>query len=120
MKKLFMLLVIFIPVSLIAQDKVEGNNTSDQSKEWMIKISSDSEMRSQMTAMMIEKTKGNEAEMTKLVNSFTSNTELNKMITDKMMKKASSDNSIQPRGMMKDSVKVIKMERVKPVPKIQQ
>ena len=119
MKKLLLFLVIFIPVSLIAQNKVEGDNTSDQLKEWMIKISSDSEMRSEMMAMMIEKTQGNDAEMMKLVNSFTSNPEFNKMITDKMSKRASGDNSVQPRGMMKDSVKVIKMERVKPVPKRQ-
>jgi hypothetical protein len=57
--------------------------------------------------------------MMKLVNSFTGNPELNKMIIDKMPNRASSDISLQPRGMMKDSVKVIKMERVKPVPKMQ-
>ena len=122
MKKLLLFLVIFIPVSLIAQNKVEGVNTSDQLKEWMTKISSDSEMRSQMMDMMIEKTQGNEAEMMKLVNSFTGNPEFNKMIADKVPQRASGDNSVQPRGMTKDnkdSIKVIKMERVKPVPKIQ-
>jgi hypothetical protein len=119
MKKLILFFLLFIPVSLIAQNNIEGDNTFDELKEWMIKISSDSEMRSRMMNMMIEKTKGNEAEMMKLVNSFTVDPELNKMIMDKMPKRASSDNSLQPRGMMRDSVKVIKMERVKPVPKRQ-
>jgi len=49
---------------------------NDQLKEWMNKISSDSEMREQIVDMMIEKTKGNKEEMSKLVNSFTSNPEL--------------------------------------------
>jgi len=43
---------------------------NDQLKEWMSKISSDSEMRSQMMDMMIEKTKGNKEELMKLVDSF--------------------------------------------------
>src|SRR3989304_7731027 len=101
MKKLILFFLIFISVSLIAQNKVEGNNTFDQLKEWMIKISSDSEMRSQMMDMMIEETKGNQVEMMKLVNSFTGNPELNKMIIDKIPNRASSDISLQPRGMMK-------------------
>jgi hypothetical protein len=116
MKKLIMFLVIFIPASLIAQNNAEKDNTlmDNQLKEWMNKISSDSEMRDLMVDMMIEKTKGNKEEMSKLVNSFTGDPELNKMIMNAMPKSANSEYSLQPIGAMTDSIRMMKTQ---PMPK---
>lgn len=121
MKKLILILVVLMPTLLFAQIEVNGDNAvfDDQTKEWMSKISSDSEMRGQMMKMMIEETKGNKEEMMKLVGSITGNAEMRKMIMETRSRNAHSESeySLQPRGMDGDSVKVMKMERVKPVPK---
>lgn len=81
-------------MSLLAQNEIEKNNTvmSDQLNEWMNKISSNSEMRSQM----------------KLVDSFTRDPEWIKMIIATMPKEASGEYSLKSEEIMDDSVKVIK------------
>jgi len=85
----------------------------------MSKISSNSDMRSHMMKMMIEKTTDNKEEMMKLVSSINSNAEMRKMIMETRSQNANSESeySLQPRGMMGDTVRVMKMERVKPVQK---
>ena len=118
MKNLIVLLALFIPFTLIAQviPIVNSVKMDDQTVEWMTKIASDSEMRSQMMTMMIEKTKGNKVEMTKLVNSFMDNPETQKKM--QAMHPENSDNnniSLEPRGMSGDSKK--EMQMTLPVPK---
>jgi hypothetical protein len=121
MKKLILFFAVFIPAILSAQTEVvteEKALADNQTKEWMNKISSDSEMRSQMIDMMIEKTKGNEEEMTKLVNSITSDAEINKMIMNKMSHRAKGESiTLHPREMMGDTVKVKQMMKTKPIHK---
>jgi len=58
--------------------------------------------------MMIEKTKSNKEEMMKLVNSFIGNAEMKRMIMDTRFQSTNNEYSLQPRGIMDDSVKLIK------------
>ena len=118
MKNLIVLLVMLVPFSLIAQvtPSVSSVKMDDQTVEWMTKIASDSEMRSQMMTMMIEKTKGNKVEMTKLVNSLMDNPETQK--TMQAVHPENSDNtnnSLEPREISIDSKK--EMQITSPVPK---
>jgi hypothetical protein len=121
MKNLILFLVLFIPLSLIAQDKVNGGSsasTNDQTDEWITKISSDSEMRGKMMEMMIVKTKGNKVEMMKLVNSFLADPEMHEMITSTNSEKVYNKNiSLEPRGMTTNTIEVSKVFNTKPVPK---
>ena len=90
---------------------------NDQTDDWMVKISSDSEMRVQMMDMMVEKTKGNTEEMNKIVNSISKNPELQKMIAEAYPEKAGGDNmSVEPLGITNDNSKVGKMVGTQPVP----
>jgi len=118
MKNLIVLLVLFIPFSLIAQvtPSVNSVKMDDQTVEWMTKIASDSELRGQMMTMMIDKTKGDKVEMTKLVNSLMDNPETQK--TMQAVHPENSDNnniSLEPRGMSGDSKK--EMQMTSPIPK---
>jgi len=118
MKNLILLLVLFIPLSIIAQDKVDVNKAvmNDQTDEWMTRISSDSEMRGIMMNMMIEKTKDNKVEMRKLINCMLNNSEMNKMMLTADYGKAENENiSIAPRGIITDSIKVSKVFTTTPV-----
>ena len=120
MKNLILLLVLIIPFSMLAQIKVESSNATvnDQTDEWMTKISSDSEMRETMMDMMIEKTSGNQEEMMKLVNSMLSNPEMHEMILATNTGRAENEIiSLEPRGMMSDSIKVGKVYTPQPVQK---
>jgi hypothetical protein len=119
MKKLILILVALMPVLLFAQIEGNGDNRvlDDQTKEWISKISSDSEMRGQMMKMMIEETKDNKEEMMKLVGLITGNAEMRKMIMETRSQNAHSESSLQFRKMDGDSVKMMQMERVKPVQK---
>jgi hypothetical protein len=119
MKNLILLLALFIPFSLVAQDKdnISSAKTNNQTEEWMSKISSDSEMRSKMMSMMIDKTKGNKVEMTKLVNSLMDDPEMHKIMM--AMQPGINENrniSVEPRGMSGDSIKVMKMSNTTPIP----
>jgi hypothetical protein len=119
MKKLVLLLVVFTSFSLFAQVQVDDRKTSmnDQTNDWMVKISSDSEMRIQMMDMMVEKTKGNTEEMNKIVNSISKNPELQKMIAEAYPERAGGENmSIEPLGITNDNTKVGKMVGTQPVP----
>ncbi len=114
MKSLILIFILLVPFSLLAQDKDESSTMSNETNVWMNKISSDSEMRSKMMDMMIEKTIGNDVEMRKLVNSVLNNPEMNKMIFAAVNRKTDiTDTSLEPRGMMNDSVKVRKMSKVR-------
>jgi len=119
MKNLILIMIILAPFSLFAQNKVEAGSTTanDQTDFWMNKISSDSEMRVKMMDMMINKTSGSKEEMMKLVNSVLSNPGMNKMIFAVNNAKTEDDKvTLEPRGMMNDSVKVRKMSTIKPAP----
>ncbi len=120
MKNLILILVLLISFTLSAQDKVElsKTDTNDQANEWMTKISSDSEMRSKMMDMMIAKTEGNEEEMIKLINPMLTNPGMHKMIFEINSAKTQNGNiSMEPRGMMNDSIKMGKVYTINPIPK---
>ena len=115
MKSIFLFLVLFIPPSLFAQDSVSTVTTNGQTYVWMTKISSNSEMRSKMMDMMIEKTDGNEEEMMKLIRPILGNPGMNKMIIASNYRKAESENiSVEPRGIMTDDSKVGKVLNTEP------
>lgn len=122
MKNLILILMLFLPFTLLAQSKVEAGRTTagEQTDLWMNKISSDSEMRSSMMNMMMVKTSGNKEEMMKLVNSILSNPEMKKMITTEINAKTGNESgSLEPdaRGTMNESDKTREMTKIKPVPK---
>lgn len=119
MKNLILLVLLLIPFSLIAQVEVENRKTSmnNQTDDWMVKISSDSEMRIKMMDMMIETTKGNAEEMKKLANSISTSPDLRQMIIDTYPERAGSDDlSMEPLGIVKEDIKVGKMDGAQPVP----
>ena len=114
MKNLIVLLALFIPFSIIAQDKVEikSAKTDDQTMQWMTKISSDSEMRITMMEMMLDQTKDNKVEMTKLMNTMMANPEMHKiMMATNPDKSETQINSVQPHGMNSNSIKVGEMNK---------
>lgn len=118
MKNLIVFLVLLLPFSLFAQvaPNVDNVKADDQTIEWMTKIASDSDLRGQMMIMMIDKTKGNKVEMTKLVNSLMDNPETLKTMQAVHPGNSESNNIIlEPRGMSGDSKKEMKMTA--PVPK---
>ncbi|RPI75531.1 MAG: hypothetical protein EHM47_02395 [Ignavibacteriales bacterium] len=120
MKPLILFFAMFLPVLLFAQNEVVTEDKTvtvidDQTREWMNKISSDSDLRSHMMNMMIEQTKDNEEEMTKLVNTITADAELNKMIMNRMSNRAHGESTIHPRETMSDTVKMMQMKQVKPM-----
>lgn len=120
MKNLIVLALLFIPFSLFAQIQVENRKTSmnNQTDEWMVKISSDSEMRVKMMDMIVEKTKGNIEEMKKIANAVSNNPELHKMIVENYPERASSNNiSVEPIGINSDTIKIGKMGGTQPMPK---
>ena len=105
---------------MIAQDKIDAKKVlmSDQTDQWMTKISSDSEMRGRMMAMMIDETKVNKEEMTRLVNSMMDNPGMHDIML--AMQPVNTENrniTLEPRGMMNDSLKVMKMYNTSTVPK---
>ena len=117
MKNIILFLVLFIPFSIIAQNKVESSTAlmNDQTDKWMTKISSDSQMRGEMLAMMIEQTKGNKEEMQKLVNSLLADPEMDKLINKTTTRRANNETVyIEPRGITLDSLKVGKMDNTAP------
>ena len=119
MKNLILFALLFIPFSLIAQIEVENRKTSmkDQTDDWMVKISSDSEMRVQIMDMIIEKTKGETEEMQKLANSISNSPELRKMIAEGYPERAGGDDlSIDPLGIVKENINVGKMSGAQPIP----
>lgn len=120
MKNLSLLLVLLIPFSIIAQNKVDVGKTAmnDETSVWMDKISSDPDLRGKMMDMMIDKTKDNKEEMTKLANTMMDNAEMHKIMLAMHPVKSETENiSLEPRSMMNDSVKVMKMYKTTPMPK---
>ncbi len=118
MKNLILILFMLIPFSMFGQEIVEVSNSAAnaQTDLWMNKISSDSELRVQMMDMMIEKTKGSQEEMQKLVNSMVNNPGMNKLImASHSGNNENKNNNLQMPMMMKDSVRVMKMTPAKPV-----
>lgn len=118
MKNIIFISMLFIPFFIVAQNNAEVKNVEPdkQTTEWMTKISSDSEMRTAMMNMMIENTKGNKVEMTKLVDPLMKNPEMHSLMM--AMRSEKSENiSINPRIMMNDSMKVMKMYKTTPMPK---
>jgi hypothetical protein len=121
--KNLILFALLIPFSLFAQIQVEDRKAAmnSESEEWMVKISSDSEMRIQMMDMMVEKTKGNVEEMNKLAGSISNNPDLVKIIVDATPGRADSDDlSVDPLGFKKNDIKVGKTTGTQPVSKPKQ
>lgn len=120
MKNLILILSLFIPFSLIAQNQVEITSLKldDQNLQCMTKISSDSEMRIMMMEMMLDQIKDNEVEMTKLLNTMMANPNMHKMMMAMHPGKSETQiNSIEQRGMKSSTIKVGEMNRTNPVPK---
>jgi hypothetical protein len=121
--KNLILFALLIPFSLFAQIQVEDRKAAmnSETEEWMVKISSDSEMRIQMMDMIVEETKGNVGEMNKLANSISNNPEMVKIILDANPERAGSDDfSVEPLGLKKDGIKVGKTTGTQPVAKPKQ
>jgi len=103
MKSISLILVLFIPSIISAQDSVSYTSKNEQTYAWMTEIASDSEMRSEMMDMMIQKTNGNKEEMMKLVHPILSNKEMNEMIMKANYEESKNDIiSVEPSGIMKD------------------
>lgn len=120
MKNLILFLSLFIPFSLIAQNKVEITSLKldDQNLQCMTKISSDPEMRIKMMEMMLDQTKDNEVEMTKLLNTMMANPNIHKMMMAMHPGKSETQiNSTEHHGMNSSTIKVGEMNRTNPVPK---
>lgn len=115
------LMLFFISTSLVvAQDKSNESSVliNDQTIKWMTIIASDSDMRTKMMDMMIKETHGNEVETTKLVNLMINDREINSIIFSlQSVDKEHENMSIEPRGMMQDSVKSRKMYKLQPMNK---
>ncbi len=107
MKNLIILLALFLSFPLFAQDKITENTTTsvDQTVNWMTKIASNSELRTKMMNMMIEQTEGNKEEMMKIVNSISGNKEMLKMV----MENNNKNSTLEPRGIMSDSLNKSKL-----------
>jgi len=121
--KNLILFALLIPFSLFAQIQVEERKAAmnTETDDWMVKISSDSEMRIQMMDMMVEKTSGNVDEMNKLAASISNNPELVKIIVDAVPKRADIDDlSVDPIGVKKENIKVGKTTGTQPVSKPKQ
>jgi len=120
MKNLIFMSMLFIPFFIVAQNNADVKDVKPdkQTKEWMTKISSNSEMRTAMLNMMIENTKGDKVEMTKLVDVLMKNPEMHSLMMTMRSDKSENENvSINPRIMMNDSVKVMKMYKTTPIQK---
>lgn len=120
MKNLILFFVLLLPLPLFAQIRVEDRKTSmnDQADEWMLKISSDSEMRVKMIDMIVKESKGNMEEMQKIAKVISTNPELHKIIVENYPERASNNNiSIEPIGIKADSIKIGKMGGIQPMPK---
>jgi hypothetical protein len=117
MKNLIVLVMMFIPFFVIAQNKVDVTDSKmdKQTQEWMTKISSNSEMRSTMMKMMIDETKGNKEEMTKLVNCIMDNPEMHN--TMQAVQPENNIISVEPRKMMNDNQNMMQMSPATPVSK---
>lgn len=118
MKTIILLLALLITINLTAQNKVDVNDMiiNEQTNEWMKKISSNSEMRSTMMGMMINETRGNKEEMTKLVNTLLDDQHVRKMmLAMQPIESVDRNIDVEPRGMSGDSVKVMKMYKTTPI-----
>ena len=120
MKNLIMIFILLMATSLFVQEypTESGTVSVDQSRGWMNKIAAHSEMRTQMMNMMLEETKGDNAEMMKLVDSMLRNPEMKKMISEKNSVKSEKANyNLEPRGMDSDKTKIQPMKSTKPTAK---
>lgn len=121
--KNLILFALLIPFSLFAQIQVEERKAemNSENEEWMVKISSDPEMRNQMMDMMVEKTRRNVEEMNKLASSISNNPDLVQIIVDATPGRAgSNDLSVNPLGFKKDGIKVGKTTGTQPTSKPKQ
>ena len=118
MKYVILFLVITV-LPLFAQDKKENDKTAldIQTKEWMTKISSDPEMRDAMMVMILNETKRNKEEMSKLGKTIMDNPGMNSIIAGMLQRSTKSDNMTVPsRTMMGDSARPMKMSGYQSLP----
>ena len=114
--KYLILFIVVMSLPLTAQEKKNSDKSAlnIQAKEWMNKISSNSEMREEMMTMLLDKTKGNKEEMMKLGRKIMDYPEMSSVISGMMKEKKNTNNmNIEPRGMMSDSTKKMKMSGYK-------
>ena len=120
MKNLILLIVLLLPFSFFAQvtANVDNAKIDAQTLQMMIKISSDSELRVKTLEMMLDQTKGNEAEMTKLMNTMMANPDMHKMMMAMHSENNGTQiNSVEPRGMNSSNIKAGEMSKTEAVPK---
>ncbi|MFZ1288796.1 MAG: hypothetical protein WAR79_01805 [Melioribacteraceae bacterium] len=106
MKKIILLLIVFMSFSLMAQTdtKVSTPILEDQNEVFMNKISSDSGMRVKMLSMMIDSTSGNKEEMTILAKCMLDDPEMYELLTILQQEKKVNISS-EIHGVIHDSGK---------------
>jgi hypothetical protein len=109
MKNTIILFMLFIPFSLFAQatQNTDIIKIDNQVLQWMIKISSDSELRIKILEMMLVQTKDNVAERTKLMNTMIANPEMHKMIMATQPNKNETQiNSFETSSVNNKNIKI--------------
>lgn len=118
MKKILILLLLIIPFVLIGQNKIENTQpaSNEQVAGWILKISSNPDLRIKMMEAMIEKTVNNKAELDKLVNCLIGNDDVRKkMMAFNPANNESNNLDMDARGMKPDSLNIKNKYNLKPV-----
>ena len=117
--KILLIILMLFPFLLFAQNNKNDEKPvkNEQLKEAMAQISSNSDTREQMLKMILDKTKGSKEEMTKLGKIILDDPAMKSIITGLNLEKAKTfDTIIEPRKMMNDSTKQMKMSGYKQDP----
>lgn len=118
MKKLIIWLLLIVPFVMFGQNKSEDAQlTSDkQVDSWILKISSNPDLRIKMMEAMIEKTISNKVELDKLVNCLIGNSDVRKkMMAFNPASNDTDDLDMDARGMKSDSLTLKNKYNLKPV-----
>ncbi len=118
MKILIIILMLF-PILLFAQNKDKSSKevTKEQLKEAMVQISSNSVAREMMLKMILNKTNDSKEEMTKLGKIILDDPAMKSIIKRMTFENARTfDSILEPRKMMKDSTRQMKMSSYKQDP----
>lgn len=121
MKNLIVFLVLLVPFSLLAQiTQTVDKNNNDKTIEYMNKIATDSELRSQMMTMIMDNIKGNNVEMTRLIRTISADPEMHKIMMAALSEENGSQiNSVKPREMKINITKPGEMNKTESVLKKQ-
>jgi len=110
--------MLLTPILINAQSKIESlqQNADAQVNEWISKISSDPVLRMQMMETMIEKTKNDKVELSKLIGCLMNNNDVQlQMMALQPEKNKSNGFDLDAKGMEQDSLKVINLNNQQPV-----